>query len=105
MLYCWDGILQVMSGAWFPLLRIKAKQLNIGLIRKENPLGALFLQAGFHLSFTEGRLPSGHSAIKARLDECCSDGCTSGSFFHLDRILSLSSAGCSDMYCQLSDLI
>ena len=30
------------------------------------------LQMGFHVSFTEERLPSGHSAIKPRLVECCS---------------------------------
>ena len=35
------------------------------------------------MSFTEERLPSGHSAIKPRLVECCSDGCPSGSFSHL----------------------
>ncbi len=32
------------------------------------------LHAGFHVSCTEERLPSGHSAIKPRLVEGCSDG-------------------------------
>ena len=32
------------------------------------------LHAGFHLSFSEERQPSGHSAIKPRSVECCSDG-------------------------------
>ena len=41
------------------------------------------LHADFHVSFTEERLPSGHSAIKPRSVECCSDGCPSGSFSHL----------------------
>ena len=41
------------------------------------------LQAGFRVTFTEERLPSGHSAIKPRSVECCSDDCPSGSFSHL----------------------
>ena len=36
-----------------------------------------------HMSFTEEKLPSGHSAIKPRSMECCSDGCPSGSWSHL----------------------
>ena len=39
MLHCWDGIGQVMSGAWFPpdmTLRIEAKQLNLGFITPKN---------------------------------------------------------------------
>ena len=35
------------------------------------------------MSFTEESLLSGHSAIKPRSVECCSDGCPSGSFSHL----------------------
>ena len=41
------------------------------------------LQVGFHGSFTEERLSSGHSARTPRWMECCSDGCPSGSFSHL----------------------
>ena len=39
MLHRWNGIGQVMSGAWFPLdmmLRIEAKQFNLAFIRPEN---------------------------------------------------------------------
>ena len=43
------------------------------------------LQAVFHASFTEERLPSGHSAMKPRLVECFSDGCPSGNFSHLHK--------------------
>ncbi len=41
------------------------------------------LHAGFHVSCTEERLPSGHSAIKPRLVEGCSDGWHSTTFSHL----------------------
>ncbi len=41
------------------------------------------LHAGFHVSCTEERLPSGHSAIKPRLVEGCSDGWLSTTFSHL----------------------
>ncbi len=41
------------------------------------------LHAGFHVSCTEERLPSGHSAIKLRLVEGCSDGWLSTTFSHL----------------------
>ena len=37
---------------------------------------------GFHVSFSEERFSSGHSVIKPRSLECCSEGCP-GSFFHL----------------------
>ena len=68
-----------MSSAWFSPhipLRINAKKFNLGLIRPENlishSLGVLHvffgkLSMGFHMSCTEERLPSGHSAIKALL--------------------------------------
>ncbi len=66
-------------------LRIKAKKLYLGLIRPENlichHLGVL--QVFFHVSCTEERLPSGHSAIKPRLVEGCSDGWLSTTFSHL----------------------
>ncbi len=88
MLHCWDCIGQVMSSAWFSPhipLRIKAKKFYLGLIRPENlichHLGVL--HAGFHVSCTEERLPSGHSAIKPRLVEGCSDGWLSTTFSHL----------------------
>ncbi len=73
-------------------LRIKAKKFYLGLIRPENlichHLGVLRvffskLHAGFHVSCTEERLPSGHSAIKPRLVEGCSDGWLSTTFSHL----------------------
>ncbi len=88
MLHCWDCIGQVMSSAWFSPhipLRIKAKKFYLGLIRPENlichHLGVL--QVFFHVSCTEERLPSGHSAIKPRLVEGCSDGWLSTTFSHL----------------------
>ncbi len=87
MLHCWDCIGQVMSSAWFSPhipLRIKAKKFYLGLIRPENPSGVFSkLHAGFHVSCTEERLPSGHSAIKPRLVEGCSDGWLSTTFSHL----------------------
>ncbi len=95
MLHCWDCIGQVMSSAWFSPhipLRIKAKKFYLGLIRPEHlichHLGVLQvffskLHAGFHVSCTEERLPSGHSAIKPRLVEGCSDGWLSTTFSHL----------------------
>ncbi len=58
-------------------------------IRPENlvshSLRVLFLQipSGFSCVFTEERLESGHSAIKPRSVECCSDVCPSVSFSHL----------------------
>ena len=42
------------------------------------------LQASCHVPSDEW-LPSGHSTIKARLVECCRDGCPSGRFSHLHR--------------------
>ncbi len=84
-----------MSSVWFSPhipLRIKAKKFYLGLIRPENlichHLGVLQvffskLHAGFHVSCTEERLPSGHSAIKPRLVEGCSDGWLSTTFSHL----------------------
>ncbi len=59
MLQCWDAIVQVMSGAWFPpdmMLRMEAIQFNC-FIRPENlvshslsPLGA-FLQTPSVVSY------------------------------------------------------
>ncbi len=96
MLHCWDCIGQVMSSAWFSPhipLRMNSKKFYLGLIRPENfichHLGVLQvffskLHAGFHVSCTEERLPSGHSAIKPWLVEGCSDGWLSPiSWMHL----------------------
>ena len=67
-------------------------KFNLGLIRPENlishSLGVLHvffgkLYAAFHMSCTEERLPSGHSAIKPRLVEGCSDSWLCGTFSHL----------------------
>jgi len=41
------------------------------------------LYSGFHMSCTEERLPSGHSAIKPRLLEDCSDSWLCETFSHL----------------------
>ena len=77
----------MVSSAWFPpdmMPRIEVKQFNLGLIRPENlAFHSLRVILGFHVSFTEERLPSGHSAIKPRTLECCGDGCPSGSFSSL----------------------
>ncbi len=90
MLHCWDCIGQVMSSAWFSPhipLRIKAKKFYLGLIRPENlichHLGVLqVFFSKLHAPSLE-RLPSGHSAIKPRLVEGCSDGWLSTTFSHL----------------------
>ncbi len=71
-------------------LRIKAKKFYLGLIRPGILLVTILesfrcfskLHAGFHVSCEE-RLPSGHSAIKPRLVEGCSDGWLSTTFSHL----------------------
>ena len=62
MLHRWDGIGQVMSGAWFlPDMTLEAKQFNIGFIWQgcfsvwESFVLFYKLQAGFHVSFTEKR--------------------------------------------------
>ncbi|KAI2654737.1 hypothetical protein H4Q32_011522 [Labeo rohita] len=87
MLHCWDCIGQVMSSAWFSPhipLRIKAKKLYLGLIKPENLISHHLgvLQVFFSKLHVE-RLPSGHSDIKPRLVEGCSDGCLSTTFSHL----------------------
>ncbi len=43
----------------------------------------IFLTACFFFYFANSKFPSGHSDIKLRLVECCSDGCPSASFSHL----------------------
>ncbi len=87
MLHCWDCIGQVMSSAWFSPhipLRIKAKS-SILVSSDQRILQVFFskFHAGFHVSCTEERLSSGHSAIKPRLVEGCSDGWLSTTFSHL----------------------
>ena len=55
------------------------------------------LQAGCHVPFTEERLLSGHSTVKARLVECCRNECLSGSLSHLHRVtLELCQSGLPD---------
>ncbi len=87
MLHCWDCIGQVMSSAWFSPhipLRIKAKSSILVSSDQRiicHHLGVL--HAGFHVSCTEERLPSDHSAIKPRLVEGYSDGWLSTTFSHL----------------------
>ena len=75
-----------MSGAWFSpgmMLRIEAKQFNLGFIRPENLVSHSLIESfrcffanskQAFMSFTEERLPSSHSAIKPRSVECCCDG-------------------------------
>ncbi len=52
--------------------------------QSEGPLGA-FLQipSVFSCVFTEERIASGHTSIKHRLVECCSDVCPSVGFSYL----------------------
>ena len=82
------------DGARFPpdvtLVGIQAKEFYLGFIRPENLVshGLRCLLANSKravMPFTEKWLPSGHSTIKARLLECCRDGCPSGRFSHLHR--------------------
>ena len=49
------------------MLRNETQQFNLGLNRAENLVSfRLREKSGFHVSFTEGRLPYGQSAIKSR---------------------------------------
>ena len=73
-------------------LELRPKKFYLGLIRPKNlishHIGVLQVffskvHAGFHVSCTEERLPSGHSAIKPRLVDCCSDGLLTTTFSHL----------------------
>jgi len=76
MLHCWGCIGQVMSSAWFSPhipLWIRGKQFYLGLIRPEDLITILesfrcFFFCKRHVGFR------GHSAIKPRLVDCCSDG-------------------------------
>ncbi len=98
MLHCWDCIGQVMSSAWFSPhipLRIKAKSSILVSSDRESYLSPSWspsgvfskLHAGFHVSCTEERLPSGHSAIKPRLVEGCQWWLTFYNFLPLPNAL------------------
>ncbi len=88
MLHRWDGIMQVISGTWFP------SDINkeLWFIRPENlfffhSLRVIWVyfckfQSGFHVSLLRRSL-SLVTAIKPRSVECCSDVCPSVSFSHL----------------------
>ncbi len=63
--------------------RLELFGLNSILVSSDQRILQVFfskLHAGFHVSCTEERLPSGHSAIKPRLVEGCSDGWLSTTF-------------------------
>ena len=88
MLHCRDGIRQVMSSArcspHIPL-RIKNKKLDFGLIKSENFISQSLgvLRVFFWQTRCELLCVLGHSAIKPRLVEGCSDGCLSRTLSHL----------------------
>ncbi len=77
-----------MSSAWFPsnmMFGIEVHQTRESRFSEsEGPLGA-FLQipSVFSCVFTEERIASGHTSIKPRLVECCSDVCPSVGFSYL----------------------
>ncbi len=87
MLHCWDCM-----DRWWAVpgflhtyrLELRPKVLSWSHQTRES-FRCFFskLHAGFHVSCTEERLPSGHSAIKPRLVEGCSDGWT---FYKLSPI-------------------
>ncbi len=87
MLHCWDCIGQVMSSAWFlHTYRFELRQKSSILVSSDQRILQVFfskLHAGFHVSCTEERLPSGQLCHKARLVEGCSDGWLSTTFSHL----------------------
>ncbi len=67
------------------MLRIEVHQTRESCFsQSEEPLGA-FLQipSVFSCVFTEERIEFGHTAIKPRLMECCSDVCPSVGFSYL----------------------
>ncbi len=65
-LYFWDGTLQVMSRARF----FQTWCLELRFIRPKNLVSQMF-----SFVFTEDRIESGHTGIKHRSVECCSDVC------------------------------
>ncbi len=87
-LYFWDGTLQVMNSSWFPsnmMFGIEVHQTRESRFSEsEGTLGA-FLQipSVFSCVFTEERIASGHTSIKHRSMECCSDVCPSVGFSYL----------------------
>lgn len=94
MLHCWDCIRQVMSSAWYSsqiLLKIRpnsfilvlSDQRILFLTNLESFRCFFFskLCAGFHVSCTGERLPSGLCALKPQLVMGCNDGSTTFSHF------------------------
>ncbi len=75
--------------SWFPsnmMLRIEVHQTReYCFSESEGPLGAFFVQipSVFSCVFTEERIEFGHTAIKTRSVECCSDVCPSVDFSYL----------------------
>ncbi len=67
--------------SWFPSNMMPGIEVEF---ESEGPLGA-FLQipSVFSCVFTEERIESGHTDIKPRSVECCSDVCPSVGFSHL----------------------
>ncbi len=74
--------------SWFPsnmVLRIEVHQTRESCFSEsEGPLGAVLqIPSVFSCVFTEERIESGHTTIKPRSVECCSDVCPSVGFSHL----------------------
>ncbi len=80
-----------MSSAWFlHTYRLESRPKSSILVSSDQRIlfvtileSFRYFLANFHVSCTEERLPSGHSAIKPRLVEGCSDGWLSTTFSHL----------------------
>ncbi len=87
-LYFWDGTLHVMSSAWFPsnmMFGIEVHQTRESCFsQSEGPLGAsLQIPSVFSCVLIKERIEFGHTAIKPRSVECCSDVCPSVGFSYL----------------------
>ncbi len=87
-LYFWDGTLQVISRTLFPSnisLGIEVHQNRESCFsQSESSLGAFLLIPGvFSCVYTEERIEFGHTAIKPRSEESCSDVCPSVGFSYL----------------------
>ncbi len=67
------------------MLRIEVHQTRESCFSESGgPLGAVLqIPSVFSCVFTEERIEFGHTAIKPRLVECCSDVCTSVGFSNL----------------------
>ncbi len=77
-LYFWVGTLQVMSSAWFP------SNMMLRILTVWGSFRCIFCKFQvFSCVFTEEKIEFGHTAIKPRSVECCSDVCPSVSFSHL----------------------